>query len=118
MGSVTNGDMSGDKPRGSSQVLSIRIDTDLLEAVRDRAEAEGRSVSGEIVFMVKERLASYAVTRGEPRPVTGWLAPRDVPADHDAFRSARHIASEAMNRSVRDKARRRPKSAGRAAGEK
>jgi hypothetical protein len=110
--------MSGGKSRGSSQVLSIRIDTELLEAVRARAEAEGRSVSGEIVLIVEEWLASYAVTRGEPRPVTGWLAPRDVPANHDAFRSARQIASEAMNRAVREKARRRPKRAGRAAGEK
>jgi hypothetical protein len=96
--------MAGDK---TSQVLSIRIDPDLLDAVRERAEEEGRSVSGAIVSMVREQLVSRVTARAEPRPITGWLADLavDVPASHAAFRQARAEASTTIARAVAAKAR-------------
>jgi hypothetical protein len=96
--------MGGDK---ASQVLSIRIDPDLLDAVRERAEEEGRSVSGAIVFMVREQLGSRSRARAEPRPITGWLADLAVavPASHAAFREARAEASTKLARAVAAKAR-------------
>jgi hypothetical protein len=96
--------MSAGKP---SQVLSIRIDPDLLEAVRERATAEGRSVSGEIVFLVRQHLDTPRPTRRPSRPITGWLAELDVPTEHSTFREARARASAALARAVSRKGKRR-----------
>lgn len=90
-----------------SKVVSLRIDEGLLRAVRERAQAEGRSVSGEIVFLVRERVTAYQVKSKRPQRITGWLADRAVPDDHEEFRAHRTDASAKLMRAVRRKARRK-----------
>lgn len=97
---VTNDYMSDYK----SRVLSLRIEEALLESVREQARADGRSVSGQIVYFVRERVASAE----EPKPVrkiTGWLAHRAVPESLAEFQSARAEASATLRAAVRRKAR-------------
>lgn len=88
----------------SSRVLSLRIDADLLDAVRERARAEGRSVSGQIVYLVRERVE----TDPEPKPIrkiSGWLSQRPVPDSFTDFQSGRARASAKLRSAVRRKAR-------------
>jgi hypothetical protein len=90
----------------NSRVLSVRIDGELLEAVRERAKAEGRSVSGEIVFIIRDRVKVDG-TRPQRRPITGWLRNVQVPRSHSEFRHSRERASAELLRAVRRKARAR-----------
>jgi len=93
----------------ASRVLSLRIDEGLLAGVRKRAQQEGRSVSGEIVFLVRERLEHDENAPAERRPqkITGWLSLRRAPTTHEEFRSGRAEASKALSAAVRRKARRK-----------
>jgi hypothetical protein len=91
----------------TSRILSIRIPSDLLEAVRERARADGRSVSGEIVFAVRKQIEIRPVENEKPRPITGWLAHVDVPGKYANFRAGRRQASRKLLGAVRAKARRR-----------
>jgi hypothetical protein len=75
-------------------VVSVRIAPSLLRAVRARARAEGRSVSGEIVSIVRARVSAQA--KRKVLPLTGWLVRSDVPETHAAFREARRDASQLL----------------------
>lgn len=88
----------------SSRVVSLRMDSDLLAAVKERARAEGRSVSGQIVYLVRERVEAAP----EPKPVrkiSGWLSQRPAPDSLSDFQSGRQEASQKLLSAVRRKAR-------------
>ena len=78
-----------------SRVLSLRISSELLEGVRERARAEGRSVSGQIVYLVREQIEPRAPA-APPKKISGWLAHRSVPASHAEFRRGRAEASQLL----------------------
>jgi hypothetical protein len=84
------------------RVISIRIDDDLLRAVRERAMREGRSLSGEIVFVLRDRVKTEP--QRPRRPITGWLRHLAAPETHAEFRSGRQRASTELYRAVRRKA--------------
>ena len=86
-----------------SRVVSIRMEAELLEALRERSAAEGRSVSGEIVFILRERVKTEAAKPAR-RPITGWLRGIQVPRSHSEFRAGRKRASADLLRAVRRKA--------------
>jgi hypothetical protein len=88
----------------NSRIVSIRIDGELLDAVRERANAEGRSLSGEIVFILRERVRAQPPARPR-RPITGWLAHLTPPNDLTGFKVDRKRASADLLRAVRRKAR-------------
>ena len=90
-----------------SHVISIRLTPELLDAIRERARADGRSVSGEVVSIVKQQLAATAGRRRKPCKITGWLAHLEVPESHAEFRSARGFASAQLEQRVRAKRPRR-----------
>jgi hypothetical protein len=87
-----------------TRVVSIRIESELLDAVRQLARVEGRSLSGEIVFMLRDRVKAQPLKR-QQRPITGWLRKLQAPKSHAEFRQARNRASEDVLRAVRRKAR-------------
>jgi hypothetical protein len=90
-----------------SRVLSLRIDSALLEAVRKRALSEGRSVSGQIVYFVREQVEHDAGMPRRPKKISGWLSRRGEPPTHPEFQSGRAEASKKLHAAVRRKARRK-----------
>jgi hypothetical protein len=83
-----------------SIVVSVRIAPALLRAVRERARAEGRSTSGEIVSILGAQIASSSAAK-KSQPITGWLAHLvDIPETHEEFREARREASARLLRGV------------------
>ncbi len=90
-----------------SRVLSIRLAPELLDAVREQARIDGRSVSGEVVSIVKERLASRPLGHAKPGKITGWLAHLDVPETHAEFRAGRTEASAKLEQGIRSRGRSR-----------
>jgi hypothetical protein len=90
-----------------SRILSIRIDEELLDALRERAREDGRSVSGEIVYFVKEQVEARPRLERKPQPISGWLAHVSVPRDHQEFRGARVAAGSLLTQAAKRRARRR-----------
>lgn len=91
-----------------SRVLSIRIEESLLAAVRETARADGRSVSGEIVFFVRDKIAERHVLRGtKRRPLSNYLAGRDFEdLSREDYRAARKRVSKLLSESINRKAKR------------
>ncbi len=61
-------------------MISLRLDDDLLERLRSGASAEGRSLSGYMIWVIRIGLASMsdaaAVVPAEERPVPVGKAPK------------------------------------------
>jgi hypothetical protein len=87
-----------------SRVLSIRLTPELLEAVREQARIDGRSVSGEVVSIVQEQLAARRRAQVKPRRITGWLAHLEVPETHAEFQAGRATASVKLMQGIRARA--------------
>lgn len=87
-----------------SRVVSVRMEQELFDAVRRRARAEGRSVSGQVVFLVRDRVKAEA-TRPNRRPITGWLRHLAAPHSHAEFLRGRKQASAELLEAVRRKVR-------------
>jgi hypothetical protein len=90
-----------------SRVVSVRLDSDVLDTIREQAKLDGRSVSGEILFFVREQLVSRPKVAKRPRRITGWLAHQPSPDTYAEFRKARAEASAHLQKAIRDKARRK-----------
>jgi hypothetical protein len=90
-----------------SRVLSIRLTPELLDAVREQARIDGRSVSGEVVSIVKEQLAARLTAQAKPRKITGWLVHLDVPEAHEEFQAGRAAASAKLMQGIRARGRSR-----------
>ena len=86
-----------------SRVVSLRMSAELLAELKARARAEGRSVSGQIVYLVREQVDSRPPS-GPPKKISGWLAHRAVPQTHAEFRRARAHASARLADAVQRKA--------------
>lgn len=87
-----------------TRVVSVRLEADLLDAVRKAASRDGRSVSGEIAYFVSDRLGRQE-EETSPRVgrITGWLSGRDAPSTHAEFKELRRAASKRLRASVRTK---------------
>ncbi|MCC6897423.1 MAG: hypothetical protein IT377_00535 [Polyangiaceae bacterium] len=89
-----------------SRVLSLRMDAALLEAVRESARRDGRSVSGQIVFYVRDRVEPAVAGPKPLRRISGWLSDRGDAGSLSQFQSGRAEASAKLRAAVRRKARR------------
>jgi len=96
----TNDDMA------ASKVMTLRIDPELLEQLREVARAERRSVSAQLVHLVRRELGTQgkAATR-KVLPTLGWLRHLDAPDDLDAYRRVRRTLSRRLQARVRRQAR-------------
>lgn len=90
-----------------SKVLSIRIEPELLDAIKRRARREKRSVSSEIAHLVRSQVESEASPQ-TTKPISGWLRELEVPDDFDTFRALRTKASVKLLTGVQKKARHKP----------
>ena len=90
-----------------SRVMTLRIDPELLEQLREVARAERRSVSAQVVHLVRRELGTQP--KGATRkvlPTLGWLRHLDAPDDLDAYRRVRR----ALSRRLQARAGRHPRS--------
>lgn len=72
-------------------MVTLRIEPELLAALKRRAEREGRSVSAEVVRLIRREVE--ALPRAEPpKPTMGMFPDHEAP-DLEVFREARHAAS-------------------------
>jgi hypothetical protein len=89
----------------ATRVTSLRIDLELLEEIRRRARTEGRSVSAQILHLVRRELGvSSPPPRTRTRRTMGWLAHLDVPEDLETFRRFRRSLSRRILKGLRRKA--------------
>ncbi|MCL2723989.1 MAG: Arc family DNA-binding protein [Polyangiaceae bacterium] len=88
-----------------SNIISVRIDPAMLRAVKKRARLNGRSMSSEILFLIRSQIEE-APARTSIKPISGWLSDIESPDNLDEFRKARAQASALLLESVRRKAKR------------
>lgn len=84
-----------------SKVMTIRVEPELLEQLRRAARAERRSVSGEVLHLVRQQLGPPQRRLGRPKPTMGWLEHVDVPEGLNEFRTVREGLSRQLVRRVR-----------------
>jgi hypothetical protein len=86
--------------------MTVRIDRALLAALKRAAEAEGRSVSGQVVYLLRKELRPLA--KGNPSPgrsVAGMFAHVDVAENAEDYRLGSWIDG-VLDRRARKHARR------------
>jgi hypothetical protein len=90
----------------SSKVMTLRIDPELLDQLRAVARAERRSVSAQVVHLVRRELGTHtkAATRSV-LPTLGWLQHLDAPDDLAAYRRVRRALSRRLQARARQHAR-------------
>ncbi len=81
----------------ATAVMTLRIDPALLTALRQRAKQEGRSVSAEVVRMIRKEVAVAAPARSKRASTMGMFAAFEAP-DLEDFKRLRRRASAAVAR--------------------
>ena len=86
----------------SSKVMTLRIDPELLDQLREVARAERRSVSGQLVHLIRREIGTPA--KGANRrvlPTLGWLRHLDAPDDLASYRRVRRALSRRLQARAR-----------------
>jgi hypothetical protein len=91
----------------ATRVISLRIDPELLEELRKAARAEGRSVSSQVVHLVRKELAARSRPRRKPLPTLGWLRHLGAPDELEEFRRVRRSLSRSLAARAGRRSRRR-----------
>jgi hypothetical protein len=79
----------------ATRVMTLRIDPAMLDELRDVARAEGRSVSGQMIHLVRRdlqargRVAASSARRRKPLPTYGWL--RHLPGPETTVEDVRRL---------------------------
>jgi hypothetical protein len=89
----------------ASKVMTVRIEPELLEQLREAAKAERRSVSAQMLFLVRRELEAKPARRQKPLPTMGWLRHLDAPDHLEEFRRARRSLSARLAARTRRRAR-------------
>ena len=84
----------------ATAIMTLRIDPGLLAALRRRAKREGRSVSAEVVRMIRKELEPEAMQRRRVSPTMGMFADFEAP-ELEEFKRLRREISAAVVRRVR-----------------
>jgi len=85
----------------ATRVMSLRIDPELLEELRQAARAEGRSVSAQVVHLVRRELSAGPRRREKPLPTLGWLRHLGAPNEIEEFRRVRRSLSRSLSARAR-----------------
>ena len=79
-----------------SKAMAIRIEPELLRQLRSEARSNRRSLSAQILFMVRKELEPSRRPIEKPQPTMGWLAHLQAPEKIDDFRQVRNRLSRAI----------------------
>ena len=88
----------------SSAVITVRIEPELLAALRERARRDGRSVSAEVIWMVRKEVEPVTRTPAKRVRTMGMFSDFEAP-DASALRRLRRGISAALLASTRRRAR-------------
>jgi hypothetical protein len=84
----------------ATAVMTLRIDPVLLAALRQCAKQEGRSVSAEVVRLIRKEVAAAAPPRPKASVTMGMFADFEAP-DLEVFKQLRRTVSAAAARRAR-----------------
>jgi hypothetical protein len=83
---------------GATAVITVRIDPDLLAALKAKASQEGRTVSAEVVHLVRREVGPIPrASRSNSRPTMGMFPDFEAP-DLDEMIALRRAASQYLKR--------------------
>jgi hypothetical protein len=86
----------------TSKMMTLRIEPELLEELRDVASAEHRSVSAHVLSVLRRDLESKPPRRrAKPMPTLGWLRHLEVPNRVEEFRKVRRTLGRHFTARVR-----------------
>jgi plasmid stability protein len=77
----------------ASTIMTLRIDPELLSALRERAAREGRSLSAEVVQLIKRDLAPARRQRATRISTMGMFADFEAPTLHELRQMRRRFSS-------------------------
>jgi hypothetical protein len=80
----------------TSKAMAVRIEPELLLQLRNEARNNRRSLSAQILFMVRKELEQSRCQFEKPRPTMGWLAHLEAPENIDDYREVRSRLSGAL----------------------
>jgi len=86
--------------------MTLRIDPVLHDRLRKVAQAEGRSVSAQVLVAVRKDLEAKEPGPLRVLPTFGWLSDLGPPPDLSEFRRVRRMLSRGLERRARK--RRKP----------
>lgn len=84
----------------ASAIITVRVDPRLLEALRTRAHEQGRSLSAEVVQLLRAELQLPEKPAKKARSMMGAFAQFDAPELAD-FAKVRAATTSAVKRRVR-----------------
>jgi len=88
-----------------SSIMTLRVDPELLLALKERAAREGRSVSAEVVQLIKRDVEPGTPQRAKRTSTMGMFADFEAPTLEEFRRMRRRFSARVSSTS----ARRRPK---------
>ena len=77
----------------ATAIMTLRIDPELLAALRVRARREGRSVSAEVVRMIRKDIEPASPRRRKPMRTMGMFADFEAPELEDFKRLRRQLSA-------------------------
>lgn len=90
----------------ASAVMTVRIDVELLAALKDKVRRDGRTVSAAVVELIRNEVRPKRVRPAKRRRTMGMFAEFEAP-DLDEFVQLRRGISRRLMASVAQKAKRR-----------
>ncbi len=85
----------------ATRVMTLRIEPELLEQLRAVAKAERRSVSAQMLFLVRRELGAKARPGRKPLPTLGWLSHLRAPRELKEFRRVRRSLTRELEARLR-----------------
>ena len=90
----------------ASAVMTVRIDADLLAALKDKVRRDGRTVSAAVVQLIRNEVKPRPAPPAKRRRTMGMFADFEAP-DLDELTQLRREISHRLMASVARKAKRR-----------
>jgi hypothetical protein len=69
--------------------MAVRIEPELLGQLRSAARTNRRSLSAQVLFMVRKELEASNCRVEKPKPTMGWLEHLQAPEKLDDYREVR-----------------------------
>ena len=89
----------------ASAIMTVRIDPALLEALKEKARAEGRTVSAEVVRLVQQDVAERPARTSARRRTMGMFPDFEAPGLEELVQARRKLSRDLLasaQRSGRD----------------